>query len=86
MAKIELIDNEPTDSKKLYRKYYKLIEGYRLDPENFEQYRSYFAPILKDLEEFYCSAIDNWRKIKGLKRLIGWWAILMEDIGHRHMH
>lgn len=69
VAKIELIDNEPTDSKKLYRKYYKLIEGYRLDPENFEQYRSYFAPILKDLEEFYCSAIDNWRKNQGIEKI-----------------
>lgn len=68
-AKIELIDNEPTDTKKLYRKYYKLIEGYRLDPENFEQYRSYFTPILKDLEDFYCSAIDNWRKSQGIDKI-----------------
>lgn len=66
---MKLIDKIPTDSKKLYRKYYKLIEGYQLDPENFEQYTSYFTPILKDMEKFYCRAIDNWRKNNGIESI-----------------
>ena len=58
----------------MYRKYYKLIEGYQLDPENFEKYRSYFTPILKDLENFYCSAIEKWRlnnDIESIDYLVG---------------
>ncbi|KAI5953501.1 hypothetical protein KGF54_002873 [Candida jiufengensis] len=68
-AKIKLIDNEPTDPKKLYRKYYKLIEGYQLDPENFEEYQKYFGPILEDMELFYTKAIDGWRKSMGLEKI-----------------
>ncbi|KAL1578003.1 AB hydrolase-1 domain-containing protein [Candida albicans] len=73
-AIVKLFDKTPTDSKKLYRKYYKLIEGYQLDPENFEKYRSYFTPILKDLENFYCSAIEKWRlnnDIESIDYLVG---------------
>ncbi|KAI5958334.1 hypothetical protein KGF57_002690 [Candida theae] len=66
-AKIKLIDNEPTT--KLYRKYYKLIEGYQLDPASFAQYRSRFKPILQDMEKFYTSAIEQWRQESGIPKI-----------------
>lgn len=68
-AKIKLIDNEPTDPKKLYRKYYKLIEGFQLDPDNFAQYQQHFKPILQDMEKFYTTAIDNWRELWGIPKI-----------------
>lgn len=68
-AKIKLIDNEPTDPKKLYRKYYKLIEGFQLDPENFAHYQQHFKPILQDMEKFYTSAIDKWRELSGIEKI-----------------
>lgn len=68
-ASIRMVDNVKTDSKSLYKKYYKLIEGYRLHPENFEEYRRHFTPILKDLEDFYCGAIEEWRKASGIEKI-----------------
>ncbi|KAG5421471.1 hypothetical protein I9W82_000562 [Candida metapsilosis] len=68
-AKIKLIDNEPTDPKKLYRKYYKLIEGFQLDPDNFTQYQQHFKPILQDMEQFYTTAIEDWRKSSGIAQI-----------------
>ncbi|KAI3405619.2 hypothetical protein KGF56_001637 [Candida oxycetoniae] len=74
-AEIKLFDNEDPDKpKRLYKKYYKLIDGYQLCPENFARYQSYFKPILEDMESFYCTAIDQWReasKIPQIDFLIG---------------
>lgn len=53
----------------MYRKYYKLIEGFQLDPDNFAQYQQHFKPILQDMEKFYTTAIDNWRELWGIPRL-----------------
>ncbi|KAI5960462.1 uncharacterized protein KGF55_004755 [Candida pseudojiufengensis] len=68
-ARLKLIDNEPTDPKKLYKKYYKLIDGYQLDPENYKEYQEHFKPILEDMENFYTGAIDRWRKNLGLEKI-----------------
>ncbi|KAG7191729.1 uncharacterized protein KQ657_002865 [Scheffersomyces spartinae] len=69
-APIKVIDNDlPTDSKKLYKKYYKLVDEYHVDTERFEEYQATFKPIVKLLEDFYCGAIDLWRKNSGIEKI-----------------
>ncbi|CAK9438011.1 uncharacterized protein LODBEIA_P23720 [Lodderomyces beijingensis] len=69
-ASMKMIDKEdPKHPKKLYRKYYKLIDGFQLDPKNFSEYQQKFKPILQDMENFYCSAIDNWRQASGISKI-----------------
>lgn len=67
---VKLIDNDlPTDKSKLHNKYYKLIDGYQVNPTEFIKYQKLFIPVLKDLENFYTLAIDNWRKAKGFEQI-----------------
>lgn len=66
---IKLNDPDPTDPKKLYNKYYKLIDSYDLNVDEFVEYKKKFIPILKDLETYYTSAIDQWRINSGIKKI-----------------
>jgi pimeloyl-ACP methyl ester carboxylesterase len=66
---IKLIDTKPTVKSQLHNKYYKLIDGYKIDKQEFDDYQKTFIPILKDLEHFYTSAIDNWRKSQNLDKI-----------------
>ncbi|CAI5758689.1 unnamed protein product [Candida verbasci] len=66
---LKLINDEPTEKSKLYKKYYKLIEGFQIAPKEFEEYQEYFTPILQDLETFYCDGIDQWRKNSGIDKI-----------------
>lgn len=67
---IKLIDHDlPTDKTKLYNKYYKLIEGYQVNPEKFIKYQKLFTPVLSDLEAFYTQAINNWRLAQGISKI-----------------
>lgn len=69
-APIRVIDTDlPTDPKKLYKKYYKLVDEYHVDSKRFEEYQETFKPILKQLEDFYCGAIDLWRKASGIDKI-----------------
>ncbi|WLF78283.1 hypothetical protein PVL30_002017 [Lodderomyces elongisporus] len=69
-ASIKMIDHEdPQNPKKLYKKYYKLIDGYQLDPANFQKYQKLFKPILEDMEDFYSGAIDKWRQASGIEQI-----------------
>ncbi|KAK6455230.1 Alpha/Beta hydrolase protein [Scheffersomyces xylosifermentans] len=61
--------DQPTDPKKLYNKYYKLIEGYEVNVEEFKKYQEHYSPILKDLDDFYTSAIEKWRIAYGLDKI-----------------
>lgn len=66
---IKLIDDTPTDKSKLHNKYYKLIQGYQINPQQFIKYQELFTPVLHDLESFYTLAIDNWRIAQGLNKI-----------------
>ena len=61
--------DQPTDPKKLYNKYYKLIDSFEMDAEEFSKYKDKFQPIMKDLENYYLSAIDLWRKASNINAL-----------------
>lgn len=61
--------DQPTDTSKLHNKYYKLIKGYLVNPQDFKEYQEYFTPIVKDLETFYTSALDKWRELLGLEKI-----------------
>lgn len=66
----KMVDPEkPTDPKKLYNKYYKLVESYSMDALEFGDYKNKFTPILKDLEKYYTSAIDQWRELSGIQKI-----------------
>ncbi|ABN64933.2 predicted protein [Scheffersomyces stipitis CBS 6054] len=68
--KLKLHDSQiPTDPKKLYNKYYKLIDGYEIDVNEFKKYQSHYWPILKDLEHYHTSALDNWRAASGIDKI-----------------
>ncbi|RLV94090.1 Protein ECM18 [Spathaspora sp. JA1] len=66
-APVTMIDNNPNT--KLYKKYYKLIEGFEVNPEEFTNYKQQFVPILQDLETFYTQAIDSWRQRSGIEKI-----------------
>lgn len=59
---IKMNDTKPTVPKELYKKYYKLIDSYEFDAENFKQSRDLLLPVLKDMEDYYTQALDGWRK------------------------
>lgn len=71
---VKLNDHEPTDPKKLHNKYYKLIESFEINPNDFIKYKHKFTPIMNQIEEYYIDAIDSWRhnsKIETIDYLIG---------------
>lgn len=71
---VKLNDPEPTDPKKLHNKYYKLVESFEINPDEFIKYKEKFGPILKQVESYYIDAIDKWRensKIKKIDYLVG---------------
>lgn len=71
---IKFNDPEPTDPKKLYNKYYKLIESYEVDHDEVREYQDKFWPILHELESYYLGGIELWRaasKIEKLDVLVG---------------
>ncbi|KAK6464663.1 Alpha/Beta hydrolase protein [Scheffersomyces coipomensis] len=57
------------EDEKLYHKYYKLVEQYKINGPEFENYQTTFKPILSELEDFYTSAIDNWRISQGIDQI-----------------
>lgn len=68
--KIVLNDpDKPTDPKKLYNKYYKLIESFEMDAGEFSEYKAKLQPIMEDLEHYYVSAIDLWRRASNISAL-----------------
>lgn len=62
LTHITIHDKKPTDIKSLYKKYYKLVEGYDVDVEKNKEYKDQFVPVLKDIEKYYIDAIEAWRK------------------------
>lgn len=63
---VKLNDNEPTDPKKLYNKYYKLVESFEINKSEFEEYQQKFKPILNEIEQYYIQGIENWRKASNI--------------------
>ncbi|CAH2351653.1 protein Ecm18p [[Candida] railenensis] len=68
-VELTMNDPDPTDPKKLYNKYYKLIDSYSIDLGEFDRYREKFFPILRDIENYYTSAIDQWRISSGIDKI-----------------
>lgn len=66
---IKMTDTKTTVPKDLYKKYYKLIDSYRFDVEEFKKSRDELAPVLKDMEDYYTLALDGWRKSTGIKKI-----------------
>lgn len=69
---IKMTDTKTTVPKDLYKKYYKLIDSYRFDVEEFKKSRDELAPVLKDMEDYYTLALDGWRKSTGIKKIDFW--------------
>lgn len=61
--------DQPTDRKKLYKKYYKLIDSFTVNCNEVKQYQEKFRPILQDLENYYVGAIELWRKNSKIDKL-----------------
>ncbi|CUM63409.1 uncharacterized protein PRCAT00000984001 [Priceomyces carsonii] len=61
--------DQPTDLKKLHRKYYKLIESYSCGSREFQKYQKKFKPIIEDIEAYYLTAIDKWRIASKLDKI-----------------
>lgn len=71
---VQLNDPTPTDPKKLYNKYYKLVESFSIDKKEFTEYQEKFTNILSEIEDYYLSALDKWRiknNIEQIDYLIG---------------
>lgn len=71
---IKINDSDINGEKKLYNKYYKLVDSYEVDADEFKKYQENFSPILQQLNEYYTSAIEKWRiasKIEKIDYLIG---------------
>lgn len=63
---IQINDSTPTDPKKLYNKYYKLVDSYVIDPKEFKDYEEKFTPILEKVEEYYLDGINDWKRARGI--------------------
>ncbi|KAK6198078.1 Alpha/Beta hydrolase protein [Scheffersomyces amazonensis] len=59
----------PGRDEKLYNKYYKLVDKYEVNVPEFREYQNKFKPVLKDLEDFYTSAIDKWRNASEIDQI-----------------
>lgn len=66
---IKMNDTKETDPKLLYKKYYKLIDGYTFDKEAFKESRDKLMPIMEDMEKFYTTALDGWRRASGIDKI-----------------
>lgn len=66
---IKMTDTKTTVPQELYKKYYKLIESYKFDAEEFKKSRDEMVPVLKDMEDYYTSALDGWRKSSNIEKI-----------------
>lgn len=67
--RIKLNDFKPTVKKDLRRRYYKLIDSYEVDVDEFKKYKLEFIPALQELEVFYLKALDSWRHESGIDKI-----------------
>lgn len=66
---IKLHDTRPTNPKELYKKYYKLIDGYDFDKKLHEKQRKEILPLLQDIQSYYLDAINSWRRESGIDKI-----------------
>lgn len=66
---VKMNDLEPTIKENLHNKYYKLIDSYEIDTDEFAKYQSKFKPILKEMDTYYTSAIENWRIASNIDKI-----------------
>lgn len=66
---VKLNDTTATDPKKLYNKYYKLVDSFSVNKQEFEDYKAKFTGILSEVEEYYLSALDKWRISSGIDQI-----------------
>ncbi|ODV79634.1 alpha/beta-hydrolase [Suhomyces tanzawaensis NRRL Y-17324] len=58
---LKIKDSRPNDKSNLYNKYYKLVDSFTIDRNEFSQYQEHYKPLLEEIEKFYIEAIENWR-------------------------
>lgn len=63
---VSVHDSRPTDPTKLYNKYYKLVDGFDVDPAKAEAHRDKMVPVLKDMEAYYTGALEGWRRASNI--------------------
>lgn len=71
---ITIHDSKPTDARNLYKKYYKLVDGYDFHVDRFRRRQKTLLPQLHDIESYYIDALENWRqssKITKIDFLVG---------------
>lgn len=62
--------NDTSDQKEnIYNKYYKLIDSFEINKEDFVKYQEELKSILIELETFYTSAIENWRVNSNIEKI-----------------
>lgn len=66
---ITIHDNKPTDPKNLYKKYYKLVDGYDFDVDRFQARQKTLLPQLNDIENYYVEALEGWRKSSNIEKI-----------------
>lgn len=66
---LTLHDLQPTDPKKLYNKYYKLIDSYDINKKEFSQYQQKFKTVLPQIEHYYLDALDKWRQASKIDKI-----------------
>lgn len=66
---LTLRDERPTVPKELYRKYYKLVDGYDFSESAFEAYKEKMTPLLQDIESYYVDSLENWRKSSNIDKI-----------------
>lgn len=66
---ISIRDTKATDRKKLYKKYYKLVDGFDFDVKRYEARQKTLVPQLNDIESYYVEALEGWRKSSGIAQI-----------------
>lgn len=69
VPQVKLNDSTAIDLKKLYNKYYKLIDSYELNEDEFNEYKKKGKEVIDQLENYYLGGIENWRIAHGIDQI-----------------
>lgn len=66
---IKINDANPHSKELINDRYYKKVDSFEVNKDEYVKYQNFFAPVLKDIESYYIDAIENWRKSSGIEKI-----------------
>lgn len=66
---VTIHDSRPDDKSNLYKKYYKLVDGFDVDVQKQTRHRDKLVPVLTSIENYYLDALESWRASSGIEKI-----------------